>query len=148
MLKRRHEIRVAKGEIDAALNKARQFAPRDPRVVRAAYQASTDRLKLAFADGQVVLIPRAYLQGLEGANRTQISTIEIVGNGTGLHWPLLDVDHYVLGLLQGVWGTQRWMSEIGRKGGSAKSAAKADAARRNGSLGGRPRAVALQLRKR
>jgi hypothetical protein len=34
---------------------------------------------------------------------------------------------------------QQYLSELGKKGGQAKSAAKALAARRNGKKGGRPR---------
>ena len=55
------------------------------------------------------------------------------------HWPLLDVDHYVSGLLNHVFGTSRWMAELGRRGGSVSSTAKAAAARINGKKGGRPR---------
>jgi hypothetical protein len=51
----------------------------------------------------------------------------------------LDVDHYIPALLEGVFGTKRWMSELGRRGGSKTSAAKAAAARENGRRGGRPR---------
>jgi len=36
---------------------------------------------------------------------------------------------------------RRAMAEIGRRGGSAKSQAKATAARRNGKLGGRPKKI-------
>jgi hypothetical protein len=49
------------------------------------------------------------------------------------------VDHYIPAVLGGVVGTRRWMSEIGRRGGMVRSAAKARAARMNGRKGGRPR---------
>jgi hypothetical protein len=101
-------------------------------------------VSLDFADGLRVSIPRKLLQGLDRASRSQLSKIEIVGNGTGLRWPLLDVDHYVLGLLEHRFGTKRWMNEMGRRGGLAKSKAKSEAARRNGLKGGRPRSRALR----
>ncbi len=41
--------------------------------------------------------------------------------------------------LAGRLGSKRWMSELGRKGGRATSAAKSEAARINGQKGGRPR---------
>lgn len=144
MRKKIHRVRTSNREIDRALERARQFEAADPRVARAEYQANTDLLNLHFSDGLIVSIPRNHLQGLRGANRTELAKIEIVGNGTGLHWPLLDVDHYVLGLLQRRFGTKRWAAEIGRKGGLAKSESKAKAARRNGLAGGRPRTKALQ----
>jgi hypothetical protein len=58
----------------------------------------------------------------------------------GLHWPKLDADVYLPALMQGVFGSKRWMAGVlGAKGGAAKTAAKSEAARRNGAKGGRPR---------
>ena len=39
----------------------------------------------------------------------------------------------------GLFGTRRWMAEIGRRGGKRRTKAKALAARANGAKGGRPR---------
>ncbi len=139
MRKLKHKINVTGGQIDAAITRARQFEATEPRVTTAQYRTKEDLVSLCFADGVRVSIPRKQLQGLERADGTQLSKIEIVGNGTGLHWPLLDVDHYVPGLLEHRFGTKRWMNEIGRRGGLVKSKAKASAARRNGQKGGRPR---------
>jgi len=144
MRREAHRVHVSSSQIDSAIERARQFEAYDPRVIRVQYESKEDLVSLYFSDGLKVSIPRKQLQGLEGANHSQLSKIEIVGNRTGLHWPLLDVDHYVLGLLGHRFGTKRWMNEIGRRGGLAKSEAKAKAARRNGLKGGRPRISALQ----
>jgi hypothetical protein len=148
MRKKAHKVQVPGGQIDAAIARASQFEANDPRVIRVRYEAKEDLVSLYFADGIRISIPRMQLQGLESANQLQLSKIEIVGNGSGLHWPLLDVDHYVLGLLQHRFGTKRWMNEIGRRGGLVKSEAKIKAARRNGLKGGRPRLSALQNTRR
>jgi hypothetical protein len=144
MHKETHKVRVSDGQIDAALTRARQFEISDPRVTKAQYQPKEDLVSLYFADGVRVSIPRKQLQGLERASQSQLSKIEIVGRGSGLHWPLLDVDHYVLGLLERRFGTKRWLNEMGRRGGLVRSEAKAKAARRNGLKGGRPRLNAIQ----
>src|SRR5579863_245801 len=144
MRKGPHKVRVSSGQIDSAIARARQFEAHDPRVIRARHETREDLVSLYFADWLKVSIPRKLLQGLERANQSQLSKIEIVGHGTGLHWPLLDIDHYVLGLLAHRFGTKRWMNEIGRRGGLVKSKAKAKAARRIGLKGGRPRVSALQ----
>jgi hypothetical protein len=144
MRKEKHKIQVSSDQIDSAIARARHFAAQDPRVIRARYETKGDLVSLDFADGLKVLIPRRLLQGLDRASQSQLSKIEIVGNGTGLHWPLLDIDHYALGLLQHRLGTKRWMNEIGRRGGLVKSKAKSEAARRNGLKGGRPRSRALR----
>jgi hypothetical protein len=148
MPKQTHKVRVSSGQIDSAIARAREFAANDPRVTRVQYEAKEDLVSLHFADGLKVSIPRMQLQGLERANQSQLSKIEIVGNGTGLHWPLLDVDHYVLGLLEHRFGTKQWMNEIGRRGGMVKSEAKTKAARRNGLKGGRPSLNVLQNTRR
>jgi hypothetical protein len=144
MRKVTHKIRVSGDQIDSAIARAREFEAQDPRVIRARYESNEDLVSLDFADGLRVSIPRTLLQGLDLATPSQLSKIEIVGNGTGLHWPLLDVDHYVPGLLEHRFGTRRWMNEIGRRGGLAKSKAKSEAARRNGLKGGRPRSRVLR----
>ena len=105
------------------------------------YAPSLDVLALTLSNGTRLALPREQLQGLQGATRKQIANVELVGGGTGLHWPDLDTDLWVEGLLNGVYGTKHWMSNLGRKGGSARSKSKAEAARRNGLKGGRPKAV-------
>jgi hypothetical protein len=86
-----------------------------------------------------LFIPRKLLQGLESAKVSDLRRLEITLQGSALRWPTLDIDHYVPGLMEGVFGNRRWMSTIGRKGGAVRSAAKAKAARKNGRKGGRPR---------
>jgi hypothetical protein len=144
MRKETHKVHVSSGQIDSAIALARQFEANDPRVISVRYEAKEELVSLYFADGLRVSIPRKQLQGLERANQSQLSKIEIVGNGTWLHWPLLDVDHYVPGLIEHRFGTKRWMNEIGRRGGLVKSEAKTEAARINGLKGGRPRLRVLQ----
>jgi hypothetical protein len=42
---------------------------------------------------------------LHAATPEQLANIEIICNGTGLHWPDLDEDLSVLGILEGRLGT-------------------------------------------
>jgi hypothetical protein len=125
-------------EIDAAIARANERDVYRPYVVAASYREADDVVVLVLASGVWVAIPRQMLQGLEGAEPKALAQIEIEGPGTGLHWRALDVDHYVPALLAGVFGTRAWMAEIGRKGGAARSSAKAAASRTNGRRGGRP----------
>ena len=136
----RHKIVTSDAEIDRAIEHARQL-PSEPRVTEVEYRPGPglDLLILKLSDGRRHLIPREDLQGLQSATKEQIARVKILGKGTGLHWPALDVDFYVPGLLRGVYGNKKWMAEIGRSGGSVRSAAKKRAARVNGLKGGRPR---------
>jgi hypothetical protein len=126
-------------EIDAAIAKANVREDSRPHIVSAQYREAGDAVVLKLATGVEVVIPRHLLQGLQNATPTELADIEIEGPGSGLHWPALDVDHYVPALLEGVFGTRQWMADLGRKGGQVRSPAKAAASRANGRRGGRPR---------
>lgn len=136
----RHKVVTTDAEIDRAIEQARKLQS-EPRVMGVEYRPGPglDLLILKLSDGHRHLIPREDLQGLRSATKEQITRVEILGHGTGLHWPALDLDLYVPGLLRRIYGTQNWMAAIGRSGGSVKSAAKKRAARANGLKGGRPR---------
>ncbi len=136
----RHKIVTTDAEIDRAIEHAQSLRG-EPRVTEVEYRPGPglDLFVLKLSDGHRHLIPREELQGLQSATGEQIARVEIAGGGTGLHWPDLNLDHYVHSLLWRVYGTKRWMAEIGRSGGSVKSAAKKRAARANGLKGGRPR---------
>ena len=75
---------------------------------------------------------------LQGASVTDLLNMEVLGCGEGLRWPTLDVDLSVPNLLAGLFGTR---SQQARTAGATRSKAKAEAARRNGLKGGRPRRV-------
>jgi len=99
-------------EIDAAIKRARKYAKYDRRVVKATYSKPTDSLRLVFEDGATYALPCARIQGLAGAPEKDLKRIQILGNGTGVLWPLLDVAHYVPGLLAGVYGSEKWMTAL------------------------------------
>jgi hypothetical protein len=136
----RHRISASDAEIDRAIEHAKNLRG-EPRVTEAEYRPGVglDLLILKLSDGHRHMIPREDLQGLQSATKEQIAQIEILGNGTGLHWPALNLDYYVPSLLRRIYGNKKWMAEIGRSGGSVKSAAKKRAARVNGLKGGRPK---------
>ena len=127
-------------EIDRAIENAKNLK-HEPRVAAVEYRPGPglDLLILKLNDGRRHLIPREDLQGLQSATKEQISQVEILGHGTGLHWPALDFDLYVPGLLRHIYGNKSWMAKIGRSGGSVSSPAKKRASRANGLKGGRPK---------
>jgi hypothetical protein len=121
-----------------ATHRAAEADRRNSRAVTASYDTRTRRLVVEFTSGVVVQIPSRLLQGLVDASPQDLAAVTLSSQGTALHWEKLDADFSVAGLLAGVFGTQAWMAAVGRKGGQAKSAAKAAAARANGQKGGRP----------
>jgi hypothetical protein len=96
----KHKIVTTDAEIDEALKRAKN-EPEELRVIAAEYRSGTelDILILKLNDGSRFLIPREDIEGLQDATPEQIAQVEILGNGTGLHWEALDFDLYVPNLL-------------------------------------------------
>jgi hypothetical protein len=125
-------------QFTAATARAAEVDRQEPRAVAASYDKRAKRVVVELATGVIVQIPAQLLQGVAEASPQELAAVTISPQGTALHWKKLDADFSVAGLLTGVFGTQAWMAEVGRKGGQTKSAAKAAAARANGRKGGRP----------
>ena len=106
----------------------------------ARYDAGSRRLIVSIHNGVELAIPVRLIQELAGADPADLAEIEITPAGLGLHWPRIDADVYVPGLLAGVFGSRKWMAaQLGAQGGRTSTPAKAAAARANGAKGGRPR---------
>lgn len=113
-----------------------------PRATSARFDRRGDRIVVGLSNGLDLGVPVNLAQGLAGAKAADLADIEISPTGLGLHWPRLDADLYLPALMEGVFGTRRWMAQrLGKSGGSSTSPAKRKAARVNGKLGGRPRKV-------
>jgi uncharacterized protein DUF2442 len=132
-------VATTDAEIDVAIARA-AVAGDQLLVEEAKYNRALDVLTLRLRNGRRVLIPREDLEGLRGAPAAKVARVEVLA-GVGLHWEELNVDLYAPALLEGIYGSKRWMREIGRRGGEVRSARKAKAARRNGTKGGRPQRV-------
>jgi hypothetical protein len=126
-------------QLEAAEVRGKSLLESEPRALSARYDAQRARIVVELSNGATYAFPAALGQGLEAATPAQLAEVEVAGAGFGLHWPSLDVDLSIPGLLAGRFGTKAWMSELARRAGSVTSPAKAAAARANGAKGGRPR---------
>lgn len=112
----------------------------EPFAVGVRYDRRQQRVIVQLNTGLLVLFGPEMVEGLQDAKPRDLQEIEITPSGFGLHFPRVDADVYLPGLLSGQAGSNRWMaSKLGQRGGRVQSAAKAVAARANGKLGGRPR---------
>lgn len=136
-------MEISEQEFQAAVLRGEEIR-RNGYAVSAEYDAHQNRLVVGLSNGVVIMVPVHLLEELAEAGADDLAEIEISPAGLGLHWPRLDADVYVPALMQGVFGTRRWMAaQLGATGGRATSKAKADAARANGRKGGRPPRSAL-----
>lgn len=60
-----------------------------------------DELVVVLTDGRTLSVPLAWFPRLARASARQRSKFEFLGNGSGVHWPMLDEDISVAGLLMG-----------------------------------------------
>ena len=130
---------ISRAQFNAANRRGAAAVARGPVAQAVRYDGRRALIVITLKGGCEFSFPVAMAEGLSGAPRSKLSKIEISPSGLGLHWPLLDADLYVPGLIEGVFGSRRWMQHIGQLGGQARSEAKARASRENGKRGGRPR---------
>jgi hypothetical protein len=126
-------------QLPGARRAARLASHIEPCAAAARYDRGSRRIEVQLTNGCSFAFPADLARGLRGASANDLADVEIELDGAGLHWERLDEDLLVAELVHAVFGSKRWMSEIGRTLGSVRSPAKARAARINGQKGGRPR---------
>jgi len=67
-----------------------------------AVRVTEDTLAVDLADGRTVSVPLAWYPRLLHATQAQRSHWQIAGAGFGIHWPEIDEDLSVHGLLHGI----------------------------------------------
>lgn len=134
-----------KEEFEAANERARHRLSRTPTITAARYDKRLGRLVIDLSSGLSLMFRPQDAQGFEKAKPAQLTTIEISPSGLGLHFPAIDADVYLPGMLEGFLGSRQWMAtRLSNAGGSAASGAKAAAVRANGRLGGRSKKARFQ----
>lgn len=75
---------------------ALQVEPRAERV-----QCTDDELTVVLTDGRTLSVPLAWFPRLAKASAQQRAQCELLGDGSGIHWPAINEDVSVLVLLAG-----------------------------------------------
>ena len=81
----------------------------DPVPAAQAVSFDDDSLVVDLADGRRISVPLAWFPRLLHATKKQRARFELLGGGEGIHWPDIDEDVSVEGLLMGLPST-----EVGR----------------------------------
>lgn len=124
-------------ELDAAAERGKRLS-KEILARAARFDAKRRMMTVDLQSGASFSFPVDKVQGLAGASDADLSEVELLGDGFGVHWEKLDVDYTVGGLAAGIFGTASYLAS---QAGQVKSATKAEAARLNGAKGGRPRKI-------
>ena len=71
----------------------------DPRALNVS--VTDDELVVLLADGRRICAPLVWFPRLVDAAQSERDQWELIGDGQGIHWPVIDEDLSVLGLLRG-----------------------------------------------
>jgi hypothetical protein len=77
---------------------------RDARAIRAWIEGSYVCLRLS--DDREIRFPASKNRKLRAARPEQLANLELICNGTGVHWPDLDEDLSVQGIVEGRFGPE------------------------------------------
>ncbi|WP_111658309.1 DUF2442 domain-containing protein [Isoalcanivorax indicus] len=64
-------------------------------------RCTDDALLVSLADGRTLSVPLSWFPRLAAATPSQRAEFQLIGGGQGIHWPSLDEDISVAGLLRG-----------------------------------------------
>ncbi|MGH9935539.1 MAG: DUF2442 domain-containing protein [Blastocatellia bacterium] len=125
-----------------AVKRGKERLKTEPRAKSATYDPKTRRVIIELMNDCVFIIPVDLMQGLRGASDEDLMDFSLMPRGFDLHWHRLDAQFTVFGLMQGRFGTKRWMAELGRIG-----AAKTKRAASRASGGSRAAATTKNKRR-
>ena len=69
-------------------------------------EVSDDTITAHLIDGRAISVPLAWSWRLSDATSEQREHFEIIGQGQGIHWPEIDEDISVRGMLDGIPATR------------------------------------------
>lgn len=99
-------LELEPGEYEAAVERARVRAEIELHATAARYDKRLRMVMVTLNTGLTVAFCPADVQGLETATVADLAVIEISLSGYGLHFPTLDADIGLPGLLAGHFGSK------------------------------------------
>ncbi len=93
----------------------------DPRIQEV--RVTEDEIIAHLVDGRVISVPLAWSWRLSEATPAQRANFRLIGTGQGIHWPEIDEDISIEGMLHGVPARRPRSSAAGAKVRSARSQA-------------------------
>jgi hypothetical protein len=72
----------------------------EPLAVNVSFPPGEESLVVRLADGRKISVPLAWFPRLAQASSEERMNYSFIGGGVGIHWPLIDEDLSVTGLLR------------------------------------------------
>lgn len=69
-------------------------------VLAKSVQFSDNDMIASLVDGRTIAVPLVWFPRLSSASQKQLANYELLGDGEGIHWPDVDEDISVAGLLR------------------------------------------------
>src|SRR5277367_1262629 len=96
-------------QFNRANQRAREMQANVPMAVSVRFDRRSGRIVIGLSSGLEVGVLPQDAEGLENARPADLEKIEITPSGFGIHFPTLDADLYLPALLQGFYGSRKWM---------------------------------------
>jgi hypothetical protein len=97
-------------QFEKATNRAERRRVTAPTAVAAHYDRDREQVVIELSTGAEFAFPPSRAQGLETAKPSDLNVIQISPSGFGLRFPKIDADLWLPALLQGVFGSRRWIA--------------------------------------
>ena len=97
-------------QFEASNRRAGEVRAAQARVVDARFDRRSGRIVIQLSSGVEISFSPRDAEGLDQASSRELDQIEISPSGSEIHFPRLDVDLHLPGLLAGHLGSERWMA--------------------------------------
>src|SRR5260370_26785634 len=92
---------VSRNSVELANRRGEQMRGEFPHAVSARYDRATGKVVVELSSKLTLSFSPLDAQGLENAKPAELEEIELSPSGFGVHFPKLDADLYIPGLLEG-----------------------------------------------
>ena len=106
---------IDREDYEDAVQRGLRRRKENPHAVRARLDRKRQRVVVTLSSHDEFYFFPAEVEGLSHASSANLARIEISPSGFGLHFPELDVDVYLPGLMRGVYGSTEWLAKRARQ---------------------------------
>lgn len=95
-----------------ATKRGKEAMRNEPRAIAVRYDKEQRRIEIDLLSGAFFSFPIHLVESLSKASDEEISDVKVLGAGFGIEWTKLDEHFGVEGLLNGRFGSERWMKKF------------------------------------